>query len=106
MRRHKALILGVGSIGERHLRCFQATGRAELSFVQINEALRQAVAQRHAVPRAFADLEAALAAGRPDVAVIATPAPSHVPLALRLAEAGAHLLIEKPLSTTPDGIDR
>ena len=41
--RHRVLIVGVGSIGERHLRCFQATGRAEVSFVEINDELRQRV---------------------------------------------------------------
>lgn len=105
MPRHKVLILGVGSIGERHLRCFQATKRAECSLVEIDETLRQNVAQRYGVRHAFADLDAALAE-RPDVAVIAVPAPLHVPFSLRLAEAGVHLLIEKPLGTTLDGIDR
>ena len=38
------LVIGVGSIGERHLRCFQATGRAEVSFVEINESLRATIA--------------------------------------------------------------
>ncbi len=101
---HKVLIVGVGSIGERHLRCFRATGRAEVSFVEINEGLRRAVAERYGV-QGLGDLDAALAE-RPDVAVIATPAPLHVPLALRIAEAGIHVLIEKPLGTTLDGIDR
>lgn len=101
---HQVLIIGTGSIGERHLRCFLATGRAQLSFVEINAALRGAIAERYA-SRAFADLDAALA-DPPDVAVICTPAPLHVPLAQRLAEAGIHVLIEKPLSASLDGIDR
>ena len=36
--RHRVLVIGVGSIGERHLRCFQQTGRCQLSFVEINDA--------------------------------------------------------------------
>jgi predicted dehydrogenase len=102
---HHVLIIGVGSIGERHLRCFQATGRAELSFVEIDAVLRQTVAERYGIRRAYADLESALAE-QPSVAVIATPAPLHVPLATRLADAGVHVLIEKPLSTTLEGTDR
>src|SRR5437764_899236 len=101
--KHKVLIVGVGSIGERHLRCFQATGRAELSLVEINPALRQSIAQRYGVSRAFADVNAALE-DRPDIAVIATPADAHVAIATRLAEGGLHLLIEKPVSTSLDGI--
>jgi predicted dehydrogenase len=99
------LVLGVGSIGERHLRCFQATGRGRLSLCDTNEALRQRVAQRYGVDRVYADLDAALA-DHHDAAVIATPAHLHIPQALRLVEAGMHLLIEKPLSTSLDGIDR
>src|SRR5438034_6699652 len=58
---------------------------AEVSLVEINEALRKTVAGRYAVRQAWADLETALA-GRPTAAVIATPAPLHVPIATRLAE--------------------
>src|SRR5262249_16412426 len=98
-------ILGVGSIGERHLRCFQTTGRAELAFVEINDSLRHAVAERYSIRHSYASLDDALA-DRPTAAVIATPAPLHVPLALRLAEVSIHLLIEKPLSTCLEGVDR
>jgi predicted dehydrogenase len=103
--RHRVLVVGVGSIGERHLRCFQATGRAEVALVEINDALRRTVAERYGVGQAFADLDDALT-HLPDVAVIATPAPLHVPLALRLAGAGVHTLIEKPLGVSLDGVDR
>lgn len=110
---HQVLIVGVGSIGERHLRCFQATGRAEVSFVETNAALRVAISERYGVS-GFADLDAALAdqgmgrhpaARRITAAVIATPANRHLEIAIRLAEAGIHLLIEKPLSTSIDGAD-
>lgn len=98
------LIVGVGSIGERHLRCFQATGRANLSLCEIDGRLRQRMAEQYGVRRAYGDLEAAPADGY-DAAVIATPTHLHVPMASRLAEAGLHLLIEKPLSTGLEGLD-
>jgi predicted dehydrogenase len=62
------------------------------------------VADRYTIADAFADLDEALAA-RPDVVVICTPAHLHVPMARAAVRAGAHVLIEKPLSTTPDGVD-
>lgn len=100
---HKLVVIGVGSIGERHVRCFQRTGRAAVSIVEINPALRKSIADRYNVP-AFATLEEALAAG-PTVAVVATPAHTHIPLAMQLASAGLHVLVEKPLSVNGDGID-
>ena len=98
------LIVGVGSIGERHLRCFQATGRARVSFVEINDALRTTIAQRYDA-RGFADLDSALAA-QVDAAVVATPANQHVDIATKLAAAGLHVLIEKPLDIRVDGVKR
>jgi predicted dehydrogenase len=101
----KILIVGVGSIGLRHLRCFQTTGRAELSFCEVNQALRAKVAEEQKIARHYADLDSALA-DEHDAAVICTPANLHIPMAIRLAEAGLHLLLEKPLSTSLDGIDK
>ena len=102
--KHRVLVVGAGSIGERHIRCFLAAGRCEVSLVEINEALRQAVEVRYAV-RGFANLEAGLKE-RPRIAVIATPAHLHVEMATKLAEASIHLLIEKPLATSEAGIAR
>ena len=47
----------------------------------------------------YTDLDVAL--GQPlDAVIIATPASTHYPIALRCLEAGKHLLIEKPLTRT------
>jgi predicted dehydrogenase len=100
---HRVLVVGVGSIGERHLRCFAATGRARLSLCEVSPDLRRSVAERYAVTDVFADLDTALASG-PGVVVICTPAHLHVPMARAAVRAGAHVLVEKPLSTTFDGV--
>jgi len=94
----RILIIGVGSIGERHLRCFQRTGRAELLACETNPALLQKIIQQYQVA-GFADLDSALKAGRFDGVVVCTPANTHISLALQCYRAGAALLIEKPLST-------
>lgn len=100
----KVLVVGVGSIGERHLRSFQKTGRAKLSFCEINPELRKRISEEYGVEAAYDNLDDALA-DSPDVAVIATPAHLHIPMATQAAEAGIHILIEKPLSTSTEGID-
>lgn len=101
---HRVLIVGVGSIGERHARCFTATGRAAVSICEVNAELRWIVADRNAIAETFADLDAGLAS-RPEAVVICTPAHLHVPMALATIRAGFPVLIEKPLSTRFDGVD-
>jgi predicted dehydrogenase len=99
---HHTLVIGVGSIGERHVRCFQSTGRCQVSIVEINPTLRQSVAERYGVP-AYAMLEEVISP-KATAAVVAVPAHLHLPIARQLAEAGVHLLIEKPLSTSLQGV--
>lgn len=103
--KHRVLVIGVGSIGERHLRCFLNTGRVDAEFVEVNPGLRETIAERYPAARPHASLEAGLTA-KPDLAVICTPAQLHIPIAQQLAEARVHLLIEKPLSTSLAGIEK
>ncbi len=42
---------------------------------------------------------------RPDAVLICTPPAVHVPMARQAIEAGCHVLTEKPLSDSTDGID-
>ncbi len=99
----RVLIVGGGSIGERHLRCFQQTSRSEVSLCEIREELRGELAKRYRLNQTYVNLDEALQASF-DAGVICTPAHLHVPMAREFAERGIHVLIEKPLSTTHDGI--
>lgn len=102
--KHRVLIVGTGSIGERHLRCFLGTGRVVAGIVEPMADRRNSVAEAYGVPYPFASVEEAMGE-RWDAAVIASPASAHIPLAQQLAGAGAHLLIEKPLATSTQGVD-
>ena len=101
----RILILGVGSIGERHLRCFQTTGRCEVAFCEPNEDRRNEIAAKYGVT-GYDSWESALEEETFSAAVIASPAPYHIPTAQALAERGIDLLIEKPLSLNTDGISQ
>ena len=100
----RILVVGTGSIGERHARCFLATGRAQVSICEPRAELRKAMAERYELAGTFEDFDTALEQPQ-DAAVICTPANLHIPIAQRLAEANVHLLIEKPLSTDLEGVD-
>ena len=101
---HSILIIGCGSIGERHLRCFQRTGRCELSVCDANATLLSEVAARYKV-RQHANLREALASAKFDGLVICTPAHTHLAIAREGAAHGAALFIEKPLSVSLEGVE-
>ena len=97
----KILIVGLGSVGRRHLRNLVALGQTDLVLLRSG---------RSTLPdeelkgyRVVGNLADALQA-RPDAAVIATPTSLHLETAIPLARAGCHLLLEKPVSHTMDGV--
>ena len=102
---HRSLVVGTGSIGERHVRCLLKTQRSDVWIAEANAEVRERVASAYGLPGAFSSLDEALSAGpRFDVAVVATPAPLHIPMARQVVAQGLHLLLEKPLSTSMEGV--
>jgi len=101
---HRVLIVGGGSIGERHARCFINSGRAEVSLCESRPERRREMAEKYALAGTFEDFDRVDLSGF-DAAVICVPANLHVPLALRAVQAGLHVLIEKPLSVSMEGVD-
>jgi predicted dehydrogenase len=93
------LVVGCGSIGERHLRCLQRTGRAKVFACDPNLDLLGRIERQYAV-EVFASVDAALAARGFRGIVICTPAQTHLDIALAGLRQGAGLLIEKPLGTS------
>src|SRR5258706_15168953 len=100
----KILIVGCGSIGERHLRCFQRTGRAQPFACDSNAALLEKITRQYQVG-GYPDLAGALKAEQFDGVVICAPAHLHIGMALASLRAGAAVLIEKPLSVKIEEVD-
>lgn len=96
----RILIVGLGSIGKRHLRL----ARELLPDADIRVLRRQ---EGVSIPEnsngCFSSLESAIAFA-PQLAVIASPATFHMDAAQPLARASVHLLVEKPLSAALDGV--
>lgn len=102
--RPRLLVIGGGSIGERHLRCFQQTERVDVAVCDSNAELSRALTEKYGLRESFDDFAAACAS-QPDIAVICTPAHLHIPMAMQLVEADVPVLVEKPLSVDLQGTE-
>jgi len=98
------LVIGCGSIGERHVRTFLATGRADVIACDNRPAICEQIAERYKVETSTDWLDALQNPAITGI-VIATPAPLHVDIATQCLDAGRHVLIEKPLSLDLAGTD-
>jgi predicted dehydrogenase len=98
----KILLAGLGSIGMRHARNFRSLGAAVLGMDPATERRERFTAEfgAPAVPSLAEGLDL-----DPDVVVVGSPNRFHIDQATAAAEAGRHLLIEKPLGISMDGID-
>ncbi|MCO5236468.1 MAG: Gfo/Idh/MocA family oxidoreductase [Chitinophagaceae bacterium] len=95
----KALVLGLGSIGQRHARLLSERSDVEVSLCDISEALRhQAADALVKPPAAVYSLFADALQAQPDIAFVCVPNHLHVPMALQAVQHGTDVLVEKPVS--------
>jgi len=98
------LIVGVGSIGQRHVENFLKVDDVRCSIAEMDETIRQRVADQFPIEQTYGDFrEADLPAF--DGVAICTPTNTHIRFATEVASAGTHVLCEKPLDTSLDGVD-
>jgi predicted dehydrogenase len=102
-RPRSVLVVGLGSIGRRHLMNLRALA-PETEIVLLRHARGGSPEGEDLASRVVYSLDEALAT-RPEAAVIASPAPFHLMTALTLAREGVHLFVEKPLSDRLEGVD-
>jgi len=100
----RVVVIGAGSIGERHIRALSRLEETSVSLVDPREERARQIADRYRCVGWFTDLQKVPFESF-DAAVIATPADSHVKIAALCVDRGLHVLIEKPLSASLAGID-
>jgi predicted dehydrogenase len=98
----KFLIAGLGSIGRRHLRNLLALGERDILLYRTGHSTLPD--DELAEFPVETDLNAALA-HQPDGMIVSNPTSLHLEVAIPAAEAGCHLLLEKPISHSLAGID-
>jgi Predicted dehydrogenases and related proteins len=99
----KAVVVGGGSIGTRHLQNLHSLGIENLALVESDAIKRNRLAEAMRVS-VFSRFEEGLD-WAPDFAVIATPSHLHLPQAMEVARRDIDLFVEKPLSSIVEGLD-
>jgi len=94
------VIVGTGMIGAVHRRAALLAGADVRGVVGSSPERAKQVAQAWGLPRAYADIEEALADPQVQVVHVCTPNHLHRSLAEAALQAGKHVVCEKPLATT------
>lgn len=93
-----AVIIGCGAIGPVHAAAIaEADGVRLYGVCDIVEERAQALASQYSC-RSFADIAQALGDPQVDSVHICTPHYLHAPMAVQAAEAGKHVVLEKPVA--------
>ncbi|NOT24694.1 MAG: Gfo/Idh/MocA family oxidoreductase [Acidobacteria bacterium] len=104
MTRTRIAVIGVGHLGQHHARLLAAMPEVELvAVVDTQPGRADEIAAKHGT-RGL--LQAEDLVGRVDAVTIATPTVSHLDVALRFIDAGAAVLVEKPMATSLAEADR
>ena len=98
----KILIAGLGSIGRRHLHNLVSLGQTDIILLR-SQANNPPDDELKAFP-VMTDMDAALQY-KPDAVIVSNPTALHLKVAIPAAKAGCHLLLEKPISNSMQGMD-
>lgn len=92
-------IVGAGIIGDGHAGAISQLDDQELvAIADPVDALRDALAEKYSVPRAYKTWEDLVVDDSVDVVYIGTPNDLHLPIAVAAMEAGKDVVCEKPLA--------
>ena len=96
----KVAVIGVGSMGRNHARVYSELPEANLvAVVDADGKLAELTAEKYGL-RAYTDYCQMLEKEMPEAVSIAVPTAMHKAAGLAALEAGAHVLMEKPIAAT------
>ena len=92
----KTLVVGYGSIGKRHVRNLMSFNQTQISVCSKNKEVSQLGKK---VMKTFTTIEQALKE-KHDVVIICNETSLHVKTAIKFANKGCHIFLEKPISNS------
>ena len=100
---NRLAIIGLGSIGRRHLRLVSEI-RPDIEIIVVRSGYGSECEEQKMASKTVSSIDEAIKYGI-QAAIVSSPAILHLEQSLELAKNGVHLLIEKPLSHTSDRVN-
>jgi predicted dehydrogenase len=98
MRRVRTAVVGCGKVGRIHADALRAVPEAEFVAACDGDAGRAAAFEQKYGVLPYTDIGNLLKESGAEALIVCTPHPRHAEPAIRAAEAGVHVLVEKPLA--------
>lgn len=99
----KILIVGCGSIGERHIKNLKSFLKGNILACDLNESRLGCIRKKYGIDT-YKNYNKALSK-KVDCVMVCTPTSTHLNLARKALAANCHVFIEKPLSNNLRGVD-
>jgi UDP-N-acetylglucosamine 3-dehydrogenase len=102
----KVAVIGAGSMGKNHLRVYSELSNVSLVAVSDTDSVNtKTLASRFGIQH-YEDYRVMLEKEKPEAVSVCVPTALHLEVAKTALEAGAHVLVEKPIAATvEDGIE-
>jgi predicted dehydrogenase len=105
-RRIRVGLIGCGKIAQTHAKALQHLDEADfVACCDRDEPRAHELAATYGVPNVYSDAGELLNSGTIDVALVCTPHPAHEAVVVAAAEAGVHVLCEKPITVSLEAAD-
>ena len=107
MEQFRIAIVGAGVWGDTHAAIYREHPMVEpVAVCDQNEQRATARAKKYGLKKVYTNVDDLLSDGNFDAVSIVTPDHLHAEIAVKCAQAGKHMLIEKPLATSREDVFR
>ncbi len=105
-KRIKVAVIGCGVIAPTHIESYLAQDQVEVAWLcDLVEQKARGLAEKYGVANVATDYRQVLADAEVDCVSVCTDHASHAPICVAALEAGKHVLCEKALAATAEGLD-
>ncbi|MFH0961322.1 MAG: Gfo/Idh/MocA family oxidoreductase [archaeon] len=94
----KAAVIGVGKMGRHHARIYSVI--SGVSLCAVSDADEGTLSASSQICKKYIDYKELLSKEKPDLVSVCVPTNAHAQVTIDCLRAGAHVLVEKPISST------